>query len=240
MDNTALATVADGDTIVFERTVAHPPEHVWRAISEESELQAWMRYPVKFTAEAGASVDFFSGDILGQVFIADPPRTLAFSFWSPSSTEEEMKTDWTVRWDLEPAGAGCRITFQHRLLGGAHLWGLGEGWHGFLEQLLAYLDGQLGKLLETRPATGTGDDTAMSNEYRAHVSRQLRAWADETADAARTAVRTGEHEQALRAVDRLQLGTKQLYEIARQSGSRPDYAPDVVAQTVEARSSQEV
>ena len=233
MDNNAFATVRDGDTLVFERTVAHPPERVWRAISEGRELTAWMRYPVKFKPEVGARVDFFSGEILGDVFIADPPRTLAFTFWSPTSGEDEMKTDWTVRWDLEPVGAGCRITFQHRLLGGAHLWGLGEGWHNFIEQLLAYIDGQLDSLFERRPAAGTDDDTTMGSAYRAHISHQLRACADENAETARTAVRNSEPDTALRAIHNLHLVTKQLYEIARQDGPRPDYASHALRETVE-------
>jgi uncharacterized protein YndB with AHSA1/START domain len=39
LDNNALPTVIDGDILVFERTVAHPPEQVWRAISDERELR---------------------------------------------------------------------------------------------------------------------------------------------------------------------------------------------------------
>jgi uncharacterized protein YndB with AHSA1/START domain len=225
-DNSALATVIDGHTIVFERTVPHPPERVWRAISDEGELTAWMRYPVKFKPEVGARVDFFSGEILGRVFIADPPRTLAFSFEDPNVPENKRLIDaeWTVRWDLEPLGDGCKITFRHRNLGGAHLWGLGEGWHGFLEQLLAYLDDGLEELFTQRPAAGTDDDTTMLTEYRAHVASQLRAWADDNARTARAAATAGRTEEALAAITSLRICTRQLYEIARQDGPRPDYA----------------
>jgi uncharacterized protein YndB with AHSA1/START domain len=227
-DNNALATVIHGDTLVFERTVAHPPERVWRAISDEKELQAWMRYPVSFAAVVGAKVRFFGeGEIEGEVFIADPPRTLAFSFWDSSKPEmaARIPVEWTVRWDLQPHGDGCRITFQHRLLGGAHLWGLGEGWHAFIDQLLAYLDGSLDRLLAARPKAGEDRDTTMLTTYRAHVSRELLAWMGEHAAAARTAIAHAQNADVLEAIDRLEFGARQFYEVARQDGPRPDYAP---------------
>lgn len=237
MDNHAMADIVDGDTLVFVRDVPHSPERVWKAISDQSELMAWMRYPVSFRAEVGETVRFFgdpdgsqsdAGAIIGQVFIADPPRTLAFSFWDAGKPEMAAKiaVEWTVRWDLEPIDGGCRITFQHRHLGGAHLWGLGEGWHGFLDQLLAYLDGHLDKLLAKRPAAGTDDDTTMLSAYRAQASSQLRQWSEQAAKTARSAITGGQPAAALAAIEQLELSTKQFYEIARQDGPRPDYAPD--------------
>lgn len=225
IDNSAMGRVVDGDTIIFEREVAHEPERVWRAISDESELRAWMRYPVSFSPVAGTKVRFFGeGQIEGVVFIADEPRTLAFSFEN-AGDDEKIAAEWTVRWDLEATATGCRITFQHRRLGGAHLWGLGEGWHGFLDQLIAYLEGTLDQLLEKRPAAGVDDNTTMLSAYRAHVSDQLRTWANESAQAARSAVEQQVREAALRAIDRLATSARQFYEIARQDGPRPDYAP---------------
>ena len=224
IDNNAKARVLDGDTIVFVREVSHPPERVWRAISDERELQAWMRYPVSFQAVVGAKVKFFGeGEIEGAVFIVAPHRTLAFSFEDTGSPLVEK--EWTVRWDLEPVADGCRITFQHRRLGGAHLWGLGEGWHGFLDQLLAYLDDTLERLLAARPKAGEDRDTSLLTAYRAHVSRELLAWMHERAETARTAVTAGQTAGVLEAIDKLELGARQFYEIARQDGPRPDYAP---------------
>ena len=95
----------------------------------------------------------------------------------------------------------------------------------FLEQLLAYLDGQLDQLLAKRPAAGTDDDTSILSAYRLHVSRQLRAWADGAAAAARTATTSGDRNAALAAIEQLARSTSQFYEIARQDGPRPDYAP---------------
>lgn len=225
IDNDALGTVVDGDTIIFEREVAHPPERVWRAISDDAELCAWMRYPVSFTPTVGATVRFFGDDhIEGVVFIVDEPRTLAFSFENAGDAQK-IAAEWTVRWDLEATAVGCRITFQHRRLGGAHLWGLGEGWHGFLDQLVAYTDRRLDELIRSKQVAGTGGDTALLSIYRAHVSTQLRAWAEDAAAAACSAIKGQHQDEAVRAIEQLTLSTRQFYEIARQDGPRPDYAP---------------
>jgi uncharacterized protein YndB with AHSA1/START domain len=227
MDNNALASVIDGDTLVFERTVAYPPERVWRAISEEAELTTWMRYPVKFKAEVGARVDFFSGEILGEVFIADPPYTLAFSFWDADKPDmvARIPVEWTVRWDLEPHGAGgTRIIFTHRRCQGHVLWGVGEGWHAFLDLLPAHLDGTLA----TMPAASWDDPGYKGRiaQYRVHVSRSLLAFAAEASEAARRAIDEGRKDDAVAAIERLDLATRQLYQIARQTGARPDFTPE--------------
>ena len=73
MDNHAMADIVDGHTLVFVREVPHAPERVWKAISDESELMAWMRYPVSFSAKAAASVDFF-GPATSSVTCSSPTR----------------------------------------------------------------------------------------------------------------------------------------------------------------------
>ncbi|MEX2247231.1 MAG: SRPBCC domain-containing protein [Dehalococcoidia bacterium] len=229
MEQRLMGEIIDGDTLRFVRTVAHSPERVWRAISDEQELRAWMRYPVRFEARAGGPVQFFgAGEIAGRVFICDAPRTLAYSFWDEKAPDaaEKVALGWHVRWDLEPVAEGCRVTFRHRGLGGAHLWGLDEGWHGFVDQLGAFLDGTLDALLAQRERRGGVEDTAGLTLYRAHASRSLLAWGEAAAQEARGAVASGEQEAAVAAVGRLGVAVRQLYEIARQDGPRPDYAPD--------------
>ena len=229
MDESLMGTVVDGDTLRFVRVVPHSVERVWRAISDEAELRAWMRYPVRFEPRVGGTARFFGdgqGSIVGRVFIFDPPKTLAFSFFDPAREAELIDTEWSVRWDLEPAGEGCRLTFTHRGLGGAHLWGLGEGWHGFLDQLAAYLEGTLDAWMKAFAARGGEEDTRLLSAYRARVSGQLKASVRELAGDATSAIDAGRTDDAKRAIARLEFATKQLYEIARQDGPRPDYAPD--------------
>lgn len=226
MDNNALARVVDGDTLIFERTVAHPPERVWRAMTDEQEITAWMRYPVKFKAEVGARVSYFDGANAGMVFIADAPHALAFSFWDPNNPAEagKIETEWTVRWDLEPTDGGTRITFTHRRLSGHVMWGVGDGWHQFIAQLIAFLDGKLSELPQR-----SWDDagyTGLIPDYRVHISKALLAFSTAALANARTALTSGAKDEAATALDKLDLATRQLYEIARQKGSRPDFTPE--------------
>ncbi len=227
MDEAAMGKVIDGHTLRFVRIVPHSCERVWRAISDEKELRVWMRYPVSFERRVGGRVQFFGeGGIVGVVFTFDPPRVLAFSFWDAKAPDhaEKIEVEWEVRWELEPTAAGCRITFTHRNLGGAHLWGLGEGWHGFLDQLTAYLSGTLDELVAA--ADKHIGDTTLLTEYRARASQQLLEWTHQLAADAKAARGSGRSAAALNAIERMDFATAQLYEIARQNGPRPDYAPE--------------
>jgi uncharacterized protein YndB with AHSA1/START domain len=230
-----MAEIIDGHTLRFVRVVKHPPERVWRAITDREELEAWMRYAVPlFEARDGGRVHFFgereqTPRIDGKIFIFDPPRTLAYSFYDPGIAEEAQigERTWAVRWDLEPVAEGCRLTFVHRHLGGALLWGLGQGWHGFLDQLVAYLQGGLDELWAEFKRLEAANDLRGLSLYRRNVGDQLLAWTVESALAARDAVVVGRRDDALAGLDRVALGVRQLHRIARQEGARPDYSlPD--------------
>jgi hypothetical protein len=130
--------------------------------------------------------------------------------------------EWAVLWELAPHHDGCRITFTHRRLPGAVMWGVGEGWHLFIDQLMAFLDGTLAD----RPvyAGQEGDHPEGAQQYRGHVSRALLAWADAATGDARQALRDGRSDDALASIERMALAARQLERIALQPGVRPDFA----------------
>ena len=222
-----LGEIVDGHTLRFVRVVHHSCERVWRAITDETELAHWMGYPVRFEPRVDGRVYFFGEDerIEGKVFIFDPPRTLAYSFADVRVAEHMARAerDWTVRWDLDPIGNdGCRITFIQRWLGGAQLWGLGEGWHGFIEQLVAYFDGTLEQRWDEFRSYGS-DDIEGLRLYRSHVTNELVAWARAVAADARRAMDDDRRDDVRANIDRLELAARQLGRIAEQEGARPDY-----------------
>jgi uncharacterized protein YndB with AHSA1/START domain len=93
----------------FKRDLAHPPERVWRAITEPEELAAWFPDTIEGEFGPGSEVRFpkfveMGLPSVGKVTEFDPPRLLAFS-WGSS----------TLRFELEPAGDGCRLTFTDTL-----------------------------------------------------------------------------------------------------------------------------
>ena len=227
-DPATLGDIIDGHTVRFVRVVKHAPERVWRAITDERELSEWMRYPVKFDARVGGHAQFF-GDgperIDGKVFIVDAPRTLAFSFYDAANPIEYAfgQGDWHVRWDLAPVDGGCRVTFTHRLLAGAPLWGVSEGWHEFIEQLEPFLSGELGSYAAHHARPSAEGEPSGIKQYRVHVTAALLAFGEEAASATRDAINAGRTSDALGALDRVGLALRQLHRIACQPGERPDF-----------------
>jgi len=101
-----LVELDGGEVAVrFERRLSHPPERVWRAITDPEDLAAW--FPDTIEGEFGpdAEVRFpkfveMGLPATGKVTEFDPPRLLAYT-WGPS----------TLRFELEPDGDGCRLVF---------------------------------------------------------------------------------------------------------------------------------
>src|ERR1700753_770787 len=105
----ADATLEDreGRTVLrFERSLGHPPERVWAALTEVDDLRHWHPSPFELERRTGGAVRYLPpegtafGD--GTVIAYEPPRLLAYS-WG----------DDELRWMLEPSGAGTRLTLTH-------------------------------------------------------------------------------------------------------------------------------
>jgi uncharacterized protein YndB with AHSA1/START domain len=138
-----LTTTNDGRfALRFERRLAHPPEAVWRAITDVGQLRAWFveildydRSHLEFAA--GARLTYVpKGDLdrppdHGKVVRFEPPRLLEYTW----GTE-------VLRWELSPDGnSGCRLVFTNIVdeLGTAAA--VAPGWHIGLDKLSALLDG---------------------------------------------------------------------------------------------------
>ncbi|HEX6345318.1 SRPBCC family protein [Umezawaea sp.] len=134
-----LETLGGRPVLRFERTVAHPPAKVWRAITEPGHLAAWFPAEVELDLSPGATVTFtfpdqapVDGTSSGEVIEVDPPRVFAFS-WSGD----------VLRFELSPSGSGCLIRFSQVI--GGHRSSAGRnavGWDVCLDALDALLDGR--------------------------------------------------------------------------------------------------
>lgn len=133
----------------FERHLAHPPEKVWRALTETDELARWFAAVVDRDISAGATVRFTMTDEAkrrmgvpaaegslgsGTVRTADPPTLLEYT-WG-----EEM-----LRWELTPdAEGGCHLVFTDTFPGpgtdGGDLAVTCGSWDAAFEVLEAVLD----------------------------------------------------------------------------------------------------
>src|SRR3954469_4980571 len=93
----------------FTRTLPHPPEKVWRALTEPEHLAAW--FPTEIIGERadGAPLRFEFRDGEGPGFDGtmvtyDPPRVLEF-YWGEDR----------LRFELEPTDGGTMLTLTDTL-----------------------------------------------------------------------------------------------------------------------------
>jgi uncharacterized protein YndB with AHSA1/START domain len=120
----------------FERHLAHPPERVWRAITEPEHLAAWFPTRIDGDRRAGAPLRFVFEHGEG------PPLDGELRVWDPPSVLELRWDRELLRFELAPAAdGGCVLTFVNTFdeLGKAARDA--AGWHVCLEHLAHSLAG---------------------------------------------------------------------------------------------------
>lgn len=132
----------DGEkwTLVLVRDLRHPPEKVWRALTDPEHLRQWAPFDSdRSLASVGTAMLTTVGAPAlhvteSQVTRADAPKLLEFS-WGGQQ----------VRWELELRDGGTRLTLWHNIdrryiaMGAA-------GWHICLDVLAGFLgDHPLGR-----------------------------------------------------------------------------------------------
>lgn len=138
-------------SIVIERNLNHPPEKVWRALTEGALLERWLMpgdfLPVvghRFTLRADP-VPNWNGVTEGEVLIVDPPRRLVYRWRTEGAAGDSLTT--TVSWTLTPTPTGTLLRMEQsgfRPQDEPNYQGATRGWGRFadrLEQVLAELDG---------------------------------------------------------------------------------------------------
>lgn len=132
----ALEQTPAGPRLRLTRRLAHPPEKVWRALTEPGSLAAWFPDTIVVESwEVGSRLRFehergLFDPFEGEVLEVTPMRALEFT-WG---------TD-RLRFELEPDGEGTRLTLLDTIdeLGKAARDG--AGWHVCLDQLEHHLAG---------------------------------------------------------------------------------------------------
>lgn len=99
--------------IVHEMEYPHPPERVWRAITEPAQIGQWLM-KTDFRPVAGARYRMdakpqpgWRGWVEGEVLEVVPHRRLVYT-WEGSPGEVT-----TVTWELEPTAKGTRLRLRH-------------------------------------------------------------------------------------------------------------------------------
>ena len=125
-----------------EQYLAHPPEEVWRALTDPDLVARWWA-PGDVRAVVGHRFNMDMG-AWGQqpceVTAVDPPKLLAYTFAGGS-------LDTTITWRLAPEGAGTRLFLEHEgfdldsPMGRQAYDGMGAGWPGVLARIGGVLEG---------------------------------------------------------------------------------------------------
>jgi len=99
-------------SIVHEQEYPHPPERVWRALTDPKEIEKWLMR-TDFRAERGAKYRMdaepqpgWRGWVVGEVVEVEPLRKLVYT-WDGNGQVT------TVTWTLEPTAKGTRVRLEH-------------------------------------------------------------------------------------------------------------------------------
>lgn len=137
----------DGEraTLVFRRSLHHPPARVWAAITEPDQMRAWFMTEATIDGRAGGSVDFFTGPdrihSSGRILQWEPPRFYEYEWSIPPGPFAPHGESAVVRWELVPTPEGTLLVLTHRRLSRWTAGVLARGVRGFLDRLVAQLDG---------------------------------------------------------------------------------------------------
>jgi uncharacterized protein YndB with AHSA1/START domain len=140
-----MTQTAASRSVVIEKEFAHPPQKVWRALTEGPLIDQWLLksdfQPVvghRFKFHSPAMPPHWDGLIDCEVLTVDPPSRLAYS-WSA------LGLDSTVTWTLTPTANGTKLRMEHagfRPEQEQAYKGANYGWQNFigkLEQTIASL-----------------------------------------------------------------------------------------------------
>lgn len=99
-------TGAETRTVTMERELAHPPEKVWRALTQPQLLAEWLM-KTDFAPEPGRSFTFTGewGSVDCKLLEIDEPRRLAYT-WDALGIES------VVTWTLTPTASGTHLTME--------------------------------------------------------------------------------------------------------------------------------
>jgi activator of Hsp90 ATPase-like protein len=118
-------------TLILVRELRHPPEKVWRALTDPEHVREWAPFVVDGNLDTvGSTVNLtWAGNpmpIKTSVTRAEVPEVLEYG---------------DIRWELEPLPSGTRLTLWHNIDRRFISWGA-AGWHISFDVLDRLLAGQ--------------------------------------------------------------------------------------------------
>ncbi|HEY2686307.1 MAG TPA: SRPBCC family protein [Steroidobacteraceae bacterium] len=129
-------------TLVLVRELRHPPVKVWEALTSQQELREWAPFDADRSLDAVGPVTLTTVGAPKQI-TDDTEVTRAEA---PSLLEYHWGGN-DLRWQLEPAGVGTRLTLWHNIPKNFISMGA-AGWHICIDVMDQYLAGEpLGRIV---------------------------------------------------------------------------------------------
>lgn len=105
-------------SVVVEREMPHPPEKIWRALTQGPLLEEWLMKN-DFEAKVGHRFNFraepmphWNGVTDCEVLAIEPHRHLSYS-WNSSGAEAANGLRTVVTWTLTPTAGGTLVRMEH-------------------------------------------------------------------------------------------------------------------------------
>ncbi|HYP30147.1 MAG TPA: SRPBCC domain-containing protein [Blastocatellia bacterium] len=136
----AMPVVRDRwERLVTTVEIPSPPDEVWRALTDPAALRKWLAvcHGSLEVSDTDCVLDFEDGEFfLCRSKIVDAPNRLQY-YWRWLGIGQATSVDW----NLQPSGAGTRVTVTEEAWNAPWDWQTwnGGGWPGILDQLAAYL-----------------------------------------------------------------------------------------------------
>jgi len=131
-------TDTDVRTVTVEREIPHPPEKLWRALTQQHLIEEWLMKN-DFGLDLGHRFQLRGdwGHVDCEILEVDPGRTLSYA-WNTTHDDPVYALDSVVTFTLEPTAAGTLLRMeqvgfrpdQKQAFGGAK-----GGWPIHLENL---------------------------------------------------------------------------------------------------------
>jgi uncharacterized protein YndB with AHSA1/START domain len=132
-----MTNTAQTNTLVIERKMPHPPEKIWRALTEGPLIQEWLMtndfQPIvghRFSFRS-TPVPNWNGIIDSQVLVVEPNARLSYTWAS-------MGLESVVTWTLTPTEGGTHVRMEHSGFPSeesASYKGAKYGWQSFIGKL---------------------------------------------------------------------------------------------------------
>jgi uncharacterized protein YndB with AHSA1/START domain len=142
-----IDTATEARSVVVEREIAHPPEKIWRALTQQHLLEEWLMKN-DFMPAVGHRFNLrgdWGGVLDCEVLAVETNRTLSYT-WNFAHDDPAYNLSSVVTFTLTPMSTGTHLRMeqsgfrpdQKQAFGGAR-----HGWQQFfanLEQVLARVD----------------------------------------------------------------------------------------------------